>query len=170
MTYGKVPRLPRRKLASRAKTRLFSNSQYSDSRIRTYPGPIVTPSQQSLFAHFDNQLFTMANTDYNTYLDLALADLAQKDKSSSLDTSKRYNVIITTLRDQYLSEQSSRQAVTPIHHNNLTDADEEALISLINCPTNRGLPPIYSIVKNPAEEILQRLIDIYSLAIEICSG
>ena len=98
----------------------------------------------------------MATTDHNNQLDLALADLAQQDKPNFLGTSKRYNVSVTTLRDRFLGKQSSRQAATSIHHKNLTDAEEEALISLINRLTNRGLPPTQSIVKNLAEEMIQR--------------
>ena len=101
----------------------------------------------------------MATTDYNTQLHLALADLAQQDKPNYLGTSKKYNVSVTTLRDQFLGKQSSHQAATSMYHKNLTDAEEEALISLINRLTNRGLPPTQSIVKNLAEEMIQRPID-----------
>ena len=100
----------------------------------------------------------MATPDYNNQLDLALADLAQQDKPSFLGTSKRYDVSVTTLRDRFLGKQSSRQAATSIHHKNRADAEEEALISLINRLTNRGLPPTQTIVKNPAGEMIQRSV------------
>ena len=57
------------------------------------------PGRQSLFAHLNNQLFTMATTDYNNQLNLALAEIAQQDKPNFLGTSKRYNVSVTTLQD-----------------------------------------------------------------------
>ena len=48
----------------------------------------------------------------------------------------------------------SRQAAVSEHHQCLDTAQEEALISLINRFTNRGLPPIIYMVKNLAEEII----------------
>ena len=75
-----------------------------------------------------------------------------------MGTSKKYGVSRTTLRERFLGNQGSRQAAISEHYKNLTDAEEDALISLINRLTNRGLPSTNSMVKNLAEEVIQRFI------------
>ncbi len=61
-----------------------------------------------------------------------------------------------TLKRRFYGEQSSRALANSIHRQNLTIEQEEQLISHINMLTNRGLPLTSSIVRNLAEEMIER--------------
>ena len=92
-------------------------------------------------------------------LELALADLAKQDTPNYSAASKKYGVPRRTLSNRFTGKSISRQAAASEHHQYLDTAQEEALISLINRLTNRGLPPINCMVKNLAEEIIGRSVD-----------
>ena len=98
----------------------------------------------------------MATSSYTTQMELALDDLAQQNKPNFLGTAKKYGVPRTTLRDRFTGKTQSRQDAISEHHNCLTTAQEEALITQINRLANRGLPPTNSIVKSLAEEVIGR--------------
>ena len=98
----------------------------------------------------------MSNNTHTTQLELALADLAIQDTPNYLGTSKKYGVPRTTLRERFLGHRHSRKEATAEHHQCLSIAQEDALVGLINRLTNRGLPPTNYMVKNLAEEMIQR--------------
>ena len=89
-------------------------------------------------------------------LELALADLAKQDTPNYSAASKKYGVPRRTLSNRFTGKSVSRQAAASEHHQYLDTAQEEALISLINRLTNRGLPSTNCMVKNLAEEIIGR--------------
>ena len=98
----------------------------------------------------------MAADDYNTRLEAALAELALQDAPNYLGTSTRHNVSHTTLRERFLGNRRSRKEAIAEYHQCLSIAQEDTLVGLINRLTNRGLPPTNSMVKNLAEEMIQR--------------
>jgi len=61
-----------------------------------------------------------------------------------------------TLKRRFYGEQALRAFANSIHRQNLTIEQEEQLIRHINMLTNRGLPPTSSIVRNLAEEMINR--------------
>ena len=100
----------------------------------------------------------MAPTWAEAQMELALADLAKQDTSNIMATSKLYGVPPKTLSNRFNCKTVSQQEATSEHHQCLSSAQEEALITLINRLTNRGLPPTNSIVKNLAEEMIGRRV------------
>ena len=56
----------------------FAPYSYYAKIFRTFPG------LSYFFTHLNDCLFTMATTDYNIQLDLALTDLAQQDQPNFL--------------------------------------------------------------------------------------
>ena len=100
----------------------------------------------------------MAPTYTNAHLELALDDLAKQEAPNYMATSKKFNIPRKTLYDRFSGRTVSRQEASSETHQCLTAEQEEALISLINRLTNRGLPPTNSIVRNLAEEIIGRRV------------
>ena len=91
-------------------------------------------------------------------MELALADLNRQDKPNFLGTAKKYGLVGSTLRRRYQGKTMSRVAANSEYRQNLTFAQEEVLIGQINRLTDRGLPPTNQMVRNFAEEILNRPI------------
>ena len=100
----------------------------------------------------------MASTTNNARMELALADLNRQDKPNFLGTAKKYGLVGSTLRRRYQGKTMSRVAANSEYRQNLTFAQEEVLIGQINRLTDRGLPPTNQMVRNFAEEILNRPI------------
>jgi transposase-like protein len=71
----------------------------------------------------------------------------------------KYGVNRTTLGRRYNGESQSRAAATSMHHQNLTNVEEDTLISYINNLTDRHIPPTPQIVQNLAEELILRPVD-----------
>ena len=87
-----------------------------------------------------------------------LADLAKQDTLNHMATSEKTGIPRKTLSDRFTELYGSQQAANSESHQCLNDAQEEALIQLINRLTNRGLPPTNSIVRNLAEEVIGRRV------------
>ena len=100
----------------------------------------------------------MAQSTHNARIELAIADLANQTKPNYMATAKKYGVARMTLRDRFLGESLSMQAAASKYRQRLTLVQEEALIKHINSLTNRGLPPTSRMVRNLAEEIINRPI------------
>ena len=88
----------------------------------------------------------------------ALADLAKQDPPNYMATSKKTGILRKMLSDRFTELHGSQQAANSKSRQCLNDAQEEALIQLINRLTNRDLPPTNSIVRNLAEEIIGRRV------------
>ena len=63
---------------------------------------------------------------------------------------------LVRLCERFLGHRVSRKAATAEHHQCLSIAEEDALIEPTHRLIKRGLPPLDSMVKNLAEEIIQR--------------
>ena len=100
----------------------------------------------------------MAPSYTKAQLELAPDDLAKQEAPKFMATSKKFDIPRKTLYDRFSGRTVSRQEASSETHQCLTTEQEEALVSLINRHTNRGLPPTNSIVKNLAEEIIGRRV------------
>ena len=98
----------------------------------------------------------MATTSHEARLGLALADLAKQDKPNFMGTARKHGVNDTTLKRRFRGDQVSRYAAASEHRQCLTYVQEETLISAINSLTDRGIPPTSRIVRNLAEEMIER--------------
>jgi hypothetical protein len=63
-----------------------------------------------------------------------------------------------TLQRRFNKAQNSRAQSNSVHRQNLTIEQEDQLIRHINMLTARGLPPTSSIVRNLAEEMIERQV------------
>ena len=100
----------------------------------------------------------MARTYTEEDMQAALAELAKQDTPNYMAMSKKTGIPRKTLSDRFTELHGSSQAANSESRQCLNDAQEEALIRLINRLTNRGLPPTNSIVRNLAEEIIGRRV------------
>ena len=100
----------------------------------------------------------MATTTHEARLGLALADLAKQDKPNFMGTARKHGVNDTTLRRRFRGNQLSHHAAASEYRQCLTHAQEEALIGAINSLTDRGIPPTSRMVRNLAEEMIQKPI------------
>ena len=98
----------------------------------------------------------MSTTTHEARLGLALADLAKQTTPNFMGTAKKHGVNDTTLKRRYKGIQLSRHAAASEHRQCLTHVQEEALIGSINSLTDRGIPPTSRMVRNLAEEIIDR--------------
>lgn len=98
----------------------------------------------------------MSTTTHEARLGLALADLAKQDKPNFMGTARKHGVNDTTLKRRYRGSQLSHHAASSEYRQYLTHVQEETLIGVINSLTNRGLPPTSHMVRNLAQEMIQR--------------
>ena len=91
-------------------------------------------------------------------MQLALAELKQQKKPNVSATSKKYQLVQSTLYRRWKGETMSHAEASSEFKQHLTKAQEEILIQRINQLSDCGLPPSPAIVYNLAEEILQGLI------------
>jgi hypothetical protein len=91
--------------------------------------------------------------DHNALIQAAIADLDSQERANYSATVKKWNINRITLRRRHLGEQGSKQDANSYTRQQLTDTQEQTLITHINKLSNRGFPPTPQIVKNLAEEI-----------------
>jgi len=89
-------------------------------------------------------------------IDEALADLESQETVNYTATAKKYGVCRTTLSRRHRGKTVSRQEFLSEVQQCLNETQEHVLIRHINLLTDRGMPPTSQIVKNLAEEIIQR--------------
>ena len=103
----------------------------------------------------------MANSTEIAEMQMQLALEACREVSNPIfsDIARQFPPVNRqTLKRRFYGEQGSRALANSIHRQNLTIEQEEQLILHINMLTNRGLPPTSSIVRNLAEEMIERPI------------
>jgi len=83
----------------------------------------------------------------------AIADLESQEVPNVKATAEKYDVARKTLENRWKGKSVSMEEAVSIHRQCLTNAQERALVHLINKLTDRRIPPTASIVKNLAEEI-----------------
>ena len=92
----------------------------------------------------------MATTDQFTQ---AINDLKSQARPNIAATAKRYGLKRETLSKRFRGVTVSRVEAISENSKQLTDAEEETLITYVNKITNRGFPPTPQILKNIAESI-----------------
>jgi transposase-like protein len=83
----------------------------------------------------------------------AIAELESLEDPNLTEIAKKYGVTRRTLENRWKGKTVSMQESVSTNRQALTNAQEKALIQLINDLSNRRLPPTTAIVKNLAEEI-----------------
>ena len=89
----------------------------------------------------------------NNWILEAIADLNTQECPDLITTVIKYGVLWKTLENWWKSKTVSIQDANSQYCQALTNAQEKALISIINNLTNCNMPPTSAIVKNLAEEI-----------------
>src|SRR3982074_285663 len=89
----------------------------------------------------------------NDQIPEAIADLDTQKCPDLTTIVIKYGVLRKTLENQWKGKTISIQDANSQYHQALTNAQEKALIGIINNLTNRNMPPTSAIVKNLAEEI-----------------
>jgi hypothetical protein len=83
----------------------------------------------------------------------AIADLESQERPNVKATAEKYGVERKTLENRWKGKSVSMAEDRSANRQCLTNAQEKALIELIDKLTKRRLPPTTAIVKNLAEEI-----------------
>ena len=83
----------------------------------------------------------------------AIADLDTQEVPNIRKTAAKYGLCAHTLGNRWKGRTTSMEEAVSIHYQTLTNAQEKALIQVINRLTDRKMPPTSAIVKNLAEEI-----------------
>ena len=98
----------------------------------------------------------MANSSHDARIELAIAHLKAQDVPKYRATAREFDLVESTLRRRYKGQITSKRDAISKHHQNLSLAAEESLITQINRLTDRGIPPTSRMVRNFAEEIIGR--------------
>ena len=82
-----------------------------------------------------------------------IIDLESQEVPNISSTTEKHHVARKTLEDQWKGISVSREEANSTYRQCLTNAQEKALVQLINKLTDRKLPPTTTIVRNLVEEI-----------------
>jgi Tc5 transposase DNA-binding domain len=93
--------------------------------------------------------------DHNARIEAAIADLRSQKHTNFAATAKKWNLERTTLAKRFRGETGTIQEAVSYVRKQLTDTQEEALITYVNKLNDRGFPPTPQILKNIAESIGQ---------------
>jgi hypothetical protein len=91
--------------------------------------------------------------DHNARIAEAITDLESQDRPNIAATARRYRIARETLSKRFRGETGPNQEATSYSRKQLTDTQEEALITYVNKLNDRGFPPTPQILKNIAESI-----------------
>ena len=91
--------------------------------------------------------------DHESRIEAAIADLESQERINYYATAKKWNLDRITLARRYRGETGSNRDAISYARRQLIDIQEKTLIRYINKLNNRGLPLIFQIIKNLAEEI-----------------
>jgi hypothetical protein len=91
--------------------------------------------------------------DHNARIATAIADLESQDRPNIAATARRHGVARKTLSDRFKGKSTTIQDAVSYVRKQLSDTQEEALITYVNKLNDRGFPPTPQILKNIAESI-----------------
>ena len=91
--------------------------------------------------------------DHNARIEAAIKDLRSQKRTNFAATAKRWDVERTTLARRYRGETGTKEDAASYTFRQLTDIQENALITYVNKLNDRGFPPTPQILKNIAESI-----------------
>ena len=100
----------------------------------------------------------MKNPNHNQSIDEALADLRLQERPNILATVNKYQLVESTLRRRWQGKSISIQEAASEYRQRLTNAQEDQLVLQINRLTDRGIPPTAQIVRNLAEEMINKSV------------
>ena len=90
---------------------------------------------------------------HNTRIAEAITDLESQDRPNIAATARKYRVARETLSKRFRGVQGTNEDVNSYVRQQLSNTQEEALITYINKLNDRGFPPTPQILKNIAESI-----------------
>jgi hypothetical protein len=93
--------------------------------------------------------------DHDARIEAAIADLDSQERPNISATARKYNIVRRTLAYRFKGETGPNREATSYSRKQLTDVQEEALITYVNKLNDRGFPPTPQILKNIAESIGQ---------------
>jgi hypothetical protein len=91
--------------------------------------------------------------DHEARIQAAIGDLASQVRPNVSATARKHNVAQRTLAHRFKGETVPNQEATSYSRKQLTDTQEETLITYLNKLNDRGFPPTPQILKNIAESI-----------------
>ena len=91
-------------------------------------------------------------------LEAALESLNLQEVPNVRSTSRKFGIVESTLRRRFKGKTVFYQRAKYLSHNCLSHAQEKTLIMQINRLTDRGIPPTIRMMRNFAEEIIQKPI------------
>jgi len=91
--------------------------------------------------------------DHEARIQAAIYDLESQERPNVAATARKHKVARRTLAHRFRGETGPNQEATSYSRKQLTDTQEEALITYINKLNDRGIPPTPQILKNIAESI-----------------
>jgi hypothetical protein len=101
----------------------------------------------------------MDNLPHNSRIELALEAIKSSLKPNYAALAREFGVERTTLAKRHKGQTVTREEANSVHRQLLTTIQEEQLIKQINKLTIRHMPPTVQMVKNMAEEIIQREVN-----------
>ena len=91
--------------------------------------------------------------DHDARITAVIADLDSQEHPNVSATARKHNVARRTLTYRFKGETGPNREVTSYSRKQLTDTQEEALITYVNKLNDRGFPPTPQILKNITESI-----------------
>ena len=79
--------------------------------------------------------------DHNARIQAAINDLRSQDRRNIAATAKRYGIARETLSKRFRGATGPNQEATSYSRKQLTDTQEETLITYVNKLNDRGFPP-----------------------------
>jgi hypothetical protein len=96
---------------------------------------------------------TSNKMDHNARIEAAIADLGSQERPNVSATARKHNIAQRTLAYRFKGETGPNHEATSYSRKQLTDTQEETLITYVNKLNDRGFPPTPQILKNIAESI-----------------
>jgi hypothetical protein len=93
--------------------------------------------------------------DHNARIQAAIDDLKTQKRVNFAATARRWDIERTTLTRRFRGTQGTIEDANSYVRQQLTQTQEEALITYVNKLNDRGFPPTPQILKNIAESIAQ---------------
>jgi AraC-like DNA-binding protein len=96
---------------------------------------------------------TYDKMDHDARIQAAVTDLESQERPNVASTARKHNVARRTLAHRFKGETGPNREATSYSRKQLTDSQEEALITYVNKLNDRGFPPTPQILKNITESI-----------------
>ena len=94
--------------------------------------------------------------DHNARIQAAITELESQEDINYTATAKKWRIDRSTLSRRHRGKTGLNQDATSYSRKQLTDTQEETLITYINKLNDRGFPPTPQILKNIAESIIYK--------------